>query len=132
MNQINYLAQQENLYTISRKLPPLKERSLEIIVSFQPEYRLRTIPHRYLSTLNETKFFDASTPRQVLWEAHGDYAFVASPRGLGLDTHRTWEALFLGSIVIVRSSSIDELFEDLPVVIGGPRGAPYPSSLPIT
>ena len=43
--------------------------------------------------------------------------FVVSPRGNGLDCHRTWEALYFGAIPIVKRSGIDELFEDLPVVI---------------
>lgn len=43
--------------------------------------------------------------------------FVLSPRGNGLDCHRTWEALLMGAIPIVISSSIDSLFEGLPVVI---------------
>lgn len=43
--------------------------------------------------------------------------FVISPRGNGLDAHRTWEALLMGAIPIVRSSSLDPLFSDLPVLI---------------
>lgn len=43
--------------------------------------------------------------------------FVLSPRGNGLDCHRTWEALYMGAIPVVLSSSIDSLFENLPVVI---------------
>jgi len=43
--------------------------------------------------------------------------FVLSPRGNGLDCHRTWEALLMGAIPIVRTSSLDPLFEDLPVLI---------------
>lgn len=43
--------------------------------------------------------------------------FVLSPRGNGLDCHRTWEALLMGAIPIVRSSSLDALFSDLPVLI---------------
>lgn len=43
--------------------------------------------------------------------------FVLSPRGNGLDCHRTWEALMLGAIPIVVSSDLDPLFEDLPVLI---------------
>jgi hypothetical protein len=45
------------------------------------------------------------------------FKFILSPPGAGLDCHRTWEALYLGTIPIVLSSSIDELFADLPVVI---------------
>jgi hypothetical protein len=43
--------------------------------------------------------------------------FVLSPRGNGYDCHRTWEALYMGAIPIVKSSSMDSLFEGLPVVI---------------
>jgi len=45
------------------------------------------------------------------------YAFVISPFGNGLDTHRTWEALILGCIPIVRSSGLDSMYDDLPVLI---------------
>ena len=34
-----------------------------------------------------------------------------------MDCHRTWEALLLGSIPIVKTSTLDPLFEDLPVLI---------------
>jgi hypothetical protein len=34
-----------------------------------------------------------------------------------MDCHRTWEALVLGAIPIVRGHQFDELFADLPVLI---------------
>ncbi len=43
--------------------------------------------------------------------------FVISPRGNGIDTHRTWEALYMGAVPVVKSSSLDPLFKDLPVLI---------------
>lgn len=45
------------------------------------------------------------------------YAFVVSPHGNGLDCHRTWEALVLGCIPIVKTSGIDYLYDELPVLI---------------
>jgi hypothetical protein len=36
---------------------------------------------------------------------------------MGLDCHRTWEAILLGCIVIVKTSELDNLYEDLPVYI---------------
>lgn len=47
----------------------------------------------------------------------GHYKFTASPRGAGIDCYRTWEALLVGSIPIVESSSLDPLYENLPVLI---------------
>ena len=46
-----------------------------------------------------------------------DYKFILSPPGVGEDTHRTWEALYVGCIPIVRSSNLNELYKDLPVLI---------------
>lgn len=43
--------------------------------------------------------------------------FVASPRGNGLDTHRLWESLYLGSYPIVKTSTLDSLYDELPVLI---------------
>lgn len=43
--------------------------------------------------------------------------FVLSPRGNGLDCHRTWESLLMGAIPIVRTSTLDPMFEDLPVLV---------------
>lgn len=46
-----------------------------------------------------------------------EHCYVLSPRGHGLDCHRTWEALLMGCIPIVRSSTLDPLYENLPVLI---------------
>lgn len=43
--------------------------------------------------------------------------FTLSPRGAGIDCWRTWEALLVGSIPIVKSSALNPLYKDLPVLI---------------
>jgi hypothetical protein len=43
------------------------------------------------------------------------YKFVISPRGNGLDCHRTWEALYLRTVPIVLRSEGMRYFEDLPI-----------------
>ena len=43
--------------------------------------------------------------------------FVLSPHGAGLDCFRTWEALYMGSYPVVKASTLDVLYKDLPVVI---------------
>jgi hypothetical protein len=55
--------------------------------------------------------------RLQTWKTQAEYAFVISPHGNGLDCHRTWEALALGCIPIVKTSVLDPLFEGLPVKI---------------
>lgn len=45
------------------------------------------------------------------------YRFGLSPRGNGIDCHRTWEMLFFNMIPIVERSSMDSVYAGLPVVI---------------
>lgn len=45
------------------------------------------------------------------------HKFALSPPGRGLDTHRTWECLMVGTIPIVIHSPLDILYEKLPVLI---------------
>ncbi|MBS0620568.1 MAG: hypothetical protein JSS61_03810 [Verrucomicrobia bacterium] len=68
----------------------------------------------------EQKPFCTKPPRQSLRPYLIDVAhhkFVLSPRGHGLDCFRTWETLLMGSFPIVRASTLDPLFVDLPVLI---------------
>ena len=55
--------------------------------------------------------------RNTSWNNQSKYSFVVSPFGNGLDCHRTWEALVLGCIPIVKTSGIDNLYDNLPVLI---------------
>ena len=55
--------------------------------------------------------------RLITWNKQKDYAFIVCPHGGGLDCHRNWEALCLGCIPVVKTSNIDSLYKDLPVLI---------------
>lgn len=45
------------------------------------------------------------------------HKFVFSPRGNGLDCHRTWEVLFMKRVPILkREGSLEKLYENLPVL----------------
>jgi hypothetical protein len=54
--------------------------------------------------------------RSQTWGEMCKYSFVLSPFGNGYDCHRTWEALCLGAIPIVRAKHFKDLFADLPVL----------------
>ena len=51
------------------------------------------------------------------WKNMIKHKFVVSPLGNGIDCHRTWEALALGCIPIVKKSPLDPLYNGLPVII---------------
>ena len=44
-----------------------------------------------------------------------NHKFVLSPRGNGMDTHRLWETLYLGSIPIEKRNINNQFYTDLPI-----------------
>ena len=69
---------------------------------------LRDCPH--------VAFATHRVSREEVWRRYAAHPFVLSAHGNGLDCHRTYEALYLGSIVITKRSSLDPLYDGLPVV----------------
>lgn len=66
----------------------------------------------------EIVFYDpVFTSRDIAWNRQSFFSFVLSPKGGGYDCHRTWEALLLGCIPIVKRSGLDPLFSGLPVLL---------------
>jgi hypothetical protein len=55
--------------------------------------------------------------RDEAWKLQVKCKFVISPHGHGLDCHRTWEALCLGCVPIVKTSPLDSLYSKLPILI---------------
>ena len=68
---------------------------------------------------NNIHFVSNSKSFIDITELYNKYNFVLSPRGNGIDSHRTWELFLAGVIVITKTSSLDEMFikNNLPVVI---------------
>ena len=56
-------------------------------------------------------------PRRESFTKMIEYNYVISPLGNGYDCHRTWEAIVLGCIPIVKKSGLDPMYEGLPVLI---------------
>ena len=116
-------AQEKELVAIKDAASPLAERKLQCYSNF------------HFSKQADRKFtYDrdaamAGVPKELVyyepekvsrtdtWKNQANYAFVVSPHGNGLDCHRTWEALCLGCIPIVKTSAIDKVFDELPVLI---------------
>lgn len=76
--------------------------------------------HRAIDHLKNVKFNDVikkPVPRKSLWNCMRSYKFIISPHGNGLDCHRTYESMLLGSVAIVRSSTLDGLYEGMPILI---------------
>lgn len=46
-----------------------------------------------------------------------DHKYVLCPEGNGIDTHRLWETLYLGSIPVVLHNNVNDSFKDMPIMI---------------
>jgi len=111
--------QEDILINIIKNTIPFHERIPKIYVNYtvnndrfnQRQSALNTIPSE-LMEINT-----AFTPRTQTWKNMSQYSFILSPAGIGLDCHRTWEALCLGCIPIVCISEFKTLFNELPVLI---------------
>lgn len=129
------LRQEQTLESIRKSLPSLGNRTQRVYVDFAWQRGFDLLHHRRFQPLKGTTFHEdrrrlgrklrknelvycqtGAVPRNEMWRKRGEYAFVLSPHGMGLDCHRTWEALALGHIVLVPSSSLDALYTDLPVI----------------
>ncbi len=111
--------QEKELDEIRKSLKPLSARKPKAYANFHYNYTHpeRRDAQRQLENNSSVYFAPGRTTPQEFWRALDDYAFVVSPRGKGLDCHRTWEALIMGCIVLVKTSPLDPLYKDLPVII---------------
>lgn len=81
-----------------------------------PNRRIRT---ECLEQVDKSVCFyePAFVPRFQSWERQAGYAFVLSPDGNGPDAHRTWEALALGCVPVVKRNFMSAFLGDLPVIV---------------
>ncbi len=124
------VVQQLDMDGIRKRLPPLRDRPLRVYCNFHlnMDTFLRH-PHAHkrateraeaLAALKKHDFVfwePRQAPRNLVWERHSDVSFEVSPRGNSIDCHRTWEALILGTIPIVKSTPLDPIYDGLPVAI---------------
>jgi len=69
-----------------------------------------------LSKYHLSHFDDFGIPSNEFYTNLSKYLFVASPRGNGIDCHRTWETLLMGSIPIVDKNFIFDGYKNLPII----------------
>ena len=111
--------QEQQILSLRRSFPPIRERSPRMYVDFAWQSLRYGGRRNVVSALrrNTSTFFQARRlARSAMWLERGKFGFVVSPHGVGLDCHRTWEALALGHIVLVPSSPLDPLYDGLPVI----------------
>jgi hypothetical protein len=113
--------QELELVRIVERSPPRRNRFIKCYANFQFTTNTKYGYDR-LDALNRIPgpavYYEKNpVDRRDTWINQSAYAFVISPHGGGYDCHRTWEALVLGCIPVVKASGLDPLYADLPVLI---------------
>lgn len=115
------LKQENMLINIKNKSVPFYNREINCYANFQFSMNRKLGYDRKDAFQKLNKYIiyyeEKKVSRFDTWNKQKDFAFVICPHGGGLDCHRNWEALCLGCIPIVKTSSIDDLYKDLPVLI---------------
>ena len=113
--------QEQILRLIKKKSLPFWDRKLKCYANFHFSMNTK-LGYDRKDAFNEIKkdliyYEEKKIQRIVTWNKQKDFTFVICPHGGGLDCHRNWEALCLGCIPIVKTSQIDDLYKDLPVLV---------------
>jgi len=109
--------QELQLQTIAEAAPNFIDREQKIFCNWHFSID-RADRKDCFNQIDKSTCFFQPEPRPMVetWEMQSRFQFVLSPHGAGLDCHRTWEALLLGCVPIIKTAKINDLFEGLPVV----------------
>ncbi|MEL6744954.1 MAG: hypothetical protein AAFO68_05740 [Pseudomonadota bacterium] len=110
--------QEDELWSIMDDAKPWNLRTRGPLVGFSidtNEAARRTCVTK-LIMVEDVSLAPEGMPRNETWQMMAEHQFIASPPGVGMDCHRTWEALLLGCVPIVqRMPTLSPMFKDLPV-----------------
>ena len=118
----HFIFQDINLNLISRKrFDNFNERKVKLICdmhlnkgNFNKE---RQIAYQQSLNIKNVLYVNKPYSRSKFWRIMRNSQYIISPRGRGFDCHRTWEALALGVVPIIKTSVNDILFKEMPVLI---------------
>lgn len=94
------------------------EKSNLIYVNFKLHHHPdRPICLNYFKQQDWSDIESQIIPIEQFYNKLRTFKYCVSPRGTGIDTHRTYESLLFGVIPIVKKSELDDLYQNLPIVL---------------
>ncbi len=101
----------------TRPLKRVQESSIAKTRLFHAAFKIDNNPRERRRCLRETGIeLDPPRPFEEYVRELASAYFCISPRGKGIDCHRTWEALYLKTIPIVTRSALTVHHQDFPIV----------------
>lgn len=121
-NKLSPIEQEQKLISIYKNSIPFIKRLDKCYSFFQFQMFNRHNRDRYkakyaLDKVDFNIYQGKKLPREETWRNMIKYKWIISPHGNGLDCHRTYESIALGCIPVVKSSTLDILYKDMPIII---------------
>jgi len=118
ISAISAIAQETTLLNMLARAPAFSERYMNAYCNWRPVAGWGDREACYSQIDRSVCLFESgSISRASTWQRQSEFMYVVSPEGIGIDCHRTWEAILLGCVPIVKRNAITQLFENLPVLL---------------
>jgi hypothetical protein len=118
ISAISAIAQENTLLNTLARAPAFSERYMNGYCNWRPVAGWGDREACYAQIDRSVCLFESgSISRTSTWQRQSEFMFVVSPEGVGTDCHRTWEAILLGCVPIIKRNTISKLFENLPVLL---------------
>jgi len=109
---------QELLNNLFDKRRNVKDKINKLLITdMSYTHNSRSFIKNLFDNTNYCHILNKRLPFELFMNTINTYKFVLSPRGNGIDTHRFWEILLMGSIPIVETSGLDDLYNKFPCII---------------
>jgi hypothetical protein len=117
IGKISPMAQESHLLEALARSPHFQDRYCRAYCNWQFAAKHGDRMQCFNEVDKSCCFFESTKlPRKLSWSRQAEFMFCLSPSGIGVDCHRTWEALALGMVPIVKQSGLTRLFGNLPVL----------------
>ena len=107
---IQYLLENTDNFKITNKIIN------KLYCNFNPQTNSNRINVANILIQKGISSFDIKRTFSDYCDTMKQFLFIASPKGNGIDCHRTWEALYMGCIPIVEKHFMYDSYTNLPII----------------
>jgi hypothetical protein len=112
----------DSKYKPHNKFIEIKNKELEKSILCYMNFAINTNPSKRQECWNtfinqDWVCKESNIPPEDFYNQVAKSKYVLSPEGTGIDCHRIYESIYLGSIPILKTSELDYFYKDLPVII---------------
>jgi len=118
ISAMSAIAQENTLFNTLASAPSFSDRYMNAYCNWRPVPGWGDREECYAQIDRSICLFESgAVSRASTWQRQAEFMYVVSPEGIGMDCHRTWEALLLGCVPIIKRNAMTEVFENLPVLL---------------